>query len=175
MCVGNTPRHEPREEAQQMEYIAFDAHKRYTLASLLRPDDGLVREQRIARERGAPPKAGHRNIPDGTATSWLTLWSRFRWGPRRFRRARGPPRGVERTRLLGRGAEILTTLYRLSAKDRARDPRGCIGAPPLGPRLDGVTAAEEDQRVAVRPGSPLRRADTGHAAAPWPRSSSRRS
>ena len=45
-----------------MEYIAFDAHKRYTLASLLRPDDGLVREQRIARERGAPPKAGHRNI-----------------------------------------------------------------------------------------------------------------
>ena len=36
-----------------MEYIAFDAHKRYTLASVARPDGGLVREQRIPHERGA--------------------------------------------------------------------------------------------------------------------------
>jgi hypothetical protein len=36
-----------------MEYIAFDAHKRYTLASVVRPDGRLVREQRIVHERGA--------------------------------------------------------------------------------------------------------------------------
>src|SRR5262245_65469657 len=36
-----------------MEYVAFDAHKRYTLASVVRPDGQLVREQRIAHERGA--------------------------------------------------------------------------------------------------------------------------
>jgi transposase len=36
-----------------MEYIAFDAHKRDTLASVVRPDGRLVREQRIAHERGA--------------------------------------------------------------------------------------------------------------------------
>jgi hypothetical protein len=36
-----------------MEYIAFDAHKRYTLASVARSDGGLVREQRIPHERGA--------------------------------------------------------------------------------------------------------------------------
>src|SRR6516162_3755596 len=36
-----------------MEYIAFDAYKRYTLASVARPDGGLVREQRIPHERGA--------------------------------------------------------------------------------------------------------------------------
>ena len=36
-----------------MEYIAFDAHKRYTLASVVRPDGRLVREQWIAHERGA--------------------------------------------------------------------------------------------------------------------------
>src|SRR5262245_63461502 len=51
--VGNTRRREPREEAQPMEYIAFDAHKRDTLASVVRPDGQLVREQRIAHERGA--------------------------------------------------------------------------------------------------------------------------
>src|SRR2546429_3308629 len=49
----NTRRREPRGEAQQMEYIAFDAHKHYTLASVARPDGQLVREQRIAHERGA--------------------------------------------------------------------------------------------------------------------------
>ena len=36
-----------------MEYIAFDAHKRYTLASVVRPDGRLVREQRETHERGA--------------------------------------------------------------------------------------------------------------------------
>src|SRR5262247_3367444 len=36
-----------------MEYIAFDAHKRYTLASVVRADGRLVREQRIAHEPGA--------------------------------------------------------------------------------------------------------------------------
>ena len=51
--MGNTRRCEPREEAQQREYIAFDAHKRYTLASVVRPDGQRVREQRIAHERGA--------------------------------------------------------------------------------------------------------------------------
>src|SRR5262249_59941820 len=54
VCVGHTRRRKPREEAQQMAYIAFDAHKRYTLASVVRPDGQLVREQRIAHERGAP-------------------------------------------------------------------------------------------------------------------------
>jgi hypothetical protein len=36
-----------------MEYIAFDAHKRYTVASVARPDSRLIREQRIPHERGA--------------------------------------------------------------------------------------------------------------------------
>ncbi len=36
-----------------MEYIAFDAHKHYTLASVARQDGRLVREQRIPHERGA--------------------------------------------------------------------------------------------------------------------------
>jgi hypothetical protein len=36
-----------------MEYIAFDAHKHYTLASVARPDGQIVREQRLPHERGA--------------------------------------------------------------------------------------------------------------------------
>src|SRR5438128_10796217 len=36
-----------------MEYIAFDAHKHYTLASVTRPDGQLVREERIEHDRGA--------------------------------------------------------------------------------------------------------------------------
>ncbi len=36
-----------------MEYIAFDAHKHYTLASVARPDGQLVREQRLPHERGS--------------------------------------------------------------------------------------------------------------------------
>ena len=36
-----------------MQYIAFDAHKHYTLASVARPDGQVVREQRIEHERGA--------------------------------------------------------------------------------------------------------------------------
>lgn len=36
-----------------MQYIAFDAHKRYTLASVERPDGRIVREERVPHERGA--------------------------------------------------------------------------------------------------------------------------
>jgi len=36
-----------------MEYIAFDSHKRYTLASVARPDGQVVCEQRVPHERGA--------------------------------------------------------------------------------------------------------------------------
>jgi len=36
-----------------MQYIAFDAHKHYTLASVEREDGRLVREQQIPHERGA--------------------------------------------------------------------------------------------------------------------------
>ena len=36
-----------------MEYIAFDTHKHYTLASVARPDGQIVREQRLSHERGA--------------------------------------------------------------------------------------------------------------------------
>ena len=36
-----------------MQYIAFDAHKHYTLASVARPDGQVVREERIEHERGA--------------------------------------------------------------------------------------------------------------------------
>jgi hypothetical protein len=36
-----------------MEYIAFDSHKHYTLASVARPNGHLVREQRLPHERGA--------------------------------------------------------------------------------------------------------------------------
>ena len=36
-----------------MEYIAFDSHKRYTVASVARSDGEIVREERIAHERGA--------------------------------------------------------------------------------------------------------------------------
>src|SRR5206468_4931296 len=49
----NTRRCQPREEAQQMEYIAFDAHKHYTLASVVRPNGNLVREERIEHDRGS--------------------------------------------------------------------------------------------------------------------------
>jgi hypothetical protein len=38
-----------------MEYIAFDAHTHYTLASVARADGRLVREQRLAHERGGAP------------------------------------------------------------------------------------------------------------------------
>ena len=36
-----------------MEYIAFDAHKHYTLASVAQADGRLLREERIEHERGA--------------------------------------------------------------------------------------------------------------------------
>src|SRR5207249_2354032 len=52
-ALDNTRRPLAAREAQLMEYIAFDAHKHYTLASVALPDGQLVREQRIAHERGA--------------------------------------------------------------------------------------------------------------------------
>jgi hypothetical protein len=52
--LDNTRRLLAAREAQQMEYIAFDAHKHYTLASVARPDGQLVREQRIAHARVGP-------------------------------------------------------------------------------------------------------------------------
>jgi hypothetical protein len=36
-----------------VQYIAFDAHKHYTLASVAQPDGQVVREERIEHERGA--------------------------------------------------------------------------------------------------------------------------
>ena len=36
-----------------MEYIAFDAHKHYTVASVARPDGQLAREERVEHDRGA--------------------------------------------------------------------------------------------------------------------------
>ena len=36
-----------------MQYIAFDAHKQHTLASVARPDGGVIREERIEHQRGA--------------------------------------------------------------------------------------------------------------------------
>lgn len=36
-----------------MEYIAFDAHKHYTLASVSKPDGQVVREERIEHDRGS--------------------------------------------------------------------------------------------------------------------------
>ena len=36
-----------------MQYIAFDAHKHYTLASVARPDGGIIREERIEHKGGA--------------------------------------------------------------------------------------------------------------------------
>jgi transposase len=54
LARGNSSSGERRgEEAQQMQYIAFDAHKHYTFASVSRPDGGLVREVRVEHERGA--------------------------------------------------------------------------------------------------------------------------
>src|SRR5262249_32259979 len=49
----HSARRRPREEAQLMQYIAFDAHKHYTLASVARPDGGVIREERIEHKRGA--------------------------------------------------------------------------------------------------------------------------
>ena len=53
MCVEDTRPCQPREEAQQVEYIAFDAHRHYTLVSVVTPDGQLVREEPITHDRGA--------------------------------------------------------------------------------------------------------------------------
>jgi hypothetical protein len=62
-----------------MEYIAFDAHKYYTLASVARPDGRLVREQLLAHKRGAfqqfwpavsrAPRSHWRRSATGTGSS----------------------------------------------------------------------------------------------------------
>jgi hypothetical protein len=44
---------QPREEAQPMGYIAFDAHTHDTRASGVTPDGPRGREERIEQDRGA--------------------------------------------------------------------------------------------------------------------------
>ena len=80
----------------------------------------------VASKGGAPQHPGW-----FTATSWLTLWWRYRSGPGRCRRGHGPPRRREDA-ALGRGAEILAALCRLSAQDRTRDPGGRVRSRALG-------------------------------------------
>ena len=41
-----------REEAQQMQYIALDAHKHYTFASVERANGALLQETQLMHERG---------------------------------------------------------------------------------------------------------------------------
>jgi hypothetical protein len=53
-ALENTRRRQPREEAQHMEDIAFDAHKRYTLASVARPDGGALQQFLERCEHGSP-------------------------------------------------------------------------------------------------------------------------
>ena len=60
-----------------MEYIAFDAHKHYTLASVAKPDGQLVREERIAHERGALREfleRGERGSPVAVETIGNWYW-----------------------------------------------------------------------------------------------------
>jgi len=47
-----------------MQYIAFDAHKHYTLASVAQADGRLLREERIEHERGRS-----RSTPGGSGPS----------------------------------------------------------------------------------------------------------
>ncbi len=54
-----------------MQYIAFDAHKHYTLASVEQADGRLVRELQIPNERGAC----------GSFSSIVTSAPRWRWKP----------------------------------------------------------------------------------------------
>jgi transposase len=50
MVLGST---RPSKEGHRMQYIAFDSHKRYTLASVERPDGEILREVRLPHDRGA--------------------------------------------------------------------------------------------------------------------------
>src|SRR5262249_20079537 len=42
-----------KEEAQQMHYIAFDAHKHYTQAAVATIEGRTIREERVEHERDA--------------------------------------------------------------------------------------------------------------------------
>ena len=69
-----------------MEYIAFDAHKHYTLASVVRPDGRLVREQRLPHElpEARPLIATSPDItimPPMTAKIWLRRNGSMRLDP----------------------------------------------------------------------------------------------
>src|SRR4030095_12931933 len=60
-----------------MEYIAFDSHKHYTLASVARPNGQLVREQRLPHQRGALQQfiaRGDRGSPVAVETSGNGYW-----------------------------------------------------------------------------------------------------
>ena len=45
--------HKPQTGAQQMEYIAFDSHKRFTLASVEKLSEGQSCEMRLAHHPGS--------------------------------------------------------------------------------------------------------------------------
>ena len=60
-----------------MQYIACDAQKHYTLASVERPEGGLVREGRISHERGALRRflrRCDRGSPVAVETVWNWYW-----------------------------------------------------------------------------------------------------
>ena len=77
-----------------MEYIAFDAHKYYTLASVARPDGQVVREERIEHDRANSWNAASLDRP------WRSLsLSTARHGPA-FLDCRSSPR-VESVRPIG--------------------------------------------------------------------------
>ncbi len=63
-----------------MEYIAFDAHKRYTLASVERADGHRLREERIPHERGC------------CVSSWRAASADRQWRSRPGGRVCAPPR-----------------------------------------------------------------------------------
>jgi transposase len=58
-----------------MEYIAFDSHKKYTLARVEKPDGTLVRESRIEHDRGAIT-AFLRTVEPG---SWVAVETIGNW------------------------------------------------------------------------------------------------
>ena len=60
-----------------MEYIAFDAHQHYTLASVVRPNGNLVREERIEHDRGSLREfleRGERGSPVAVETIGNWYW-----------------------------------------------------------------------------------------------------
>ena len=111
-----------------MEYIAFDAHKRYTLASVVRPDGQLVREQRIAHERGALQEfLGRCERGSPVAVETIGNWY---WIVDEIKAAGCVPRQVHsREAKLMMGAinktdRPMTTVYRVVAPCQARQRGG---------------------------------------------------